>query len=195
VHHVQVTPQNINRRERRENGQRLAANADNSSMCSLKLVAYLGIAEHARSQERKIASDAVSFSTSMFASLPTVFGCEVRSDCRFNLESCLGHGSFEIWRSYRFGEGAHGCQSIFSLQTADCLTHGLQFSRMCLLGSRVYKLLKIQDCLMGLARDPITFLVGIMVGPVGHTKNVNSSTLSWPPRDRYGVGRMLVALP
>jgi hypothetical protein len=29
-----------------------------------------------------------------------------------------------------------------------------------------------------------------MVGPVGHTKNVNSSTLSWPARDRYGVGRM-----
>jgi hypothetical protein len=78
---------------------------------------------------------------------------------------------------------------------------------MRLLGSRVYKLLKIQECLMGLARDqgcfcifrePITLLLlGIMVGPVGHTKNVNSSTLSWPARDRYGrygVGRMLVAL-
>ncbi len=57
---------------------------------------------------------------------------------------------------------------------------------------------------MGLARDqgcfcifrePETFLLGIMVRPVGHTKNVNSSTLSWPARERYGVGRMLVALP
>jgi hypothetical protein len=30
VHHVQVTPQNINRRLRCENGQRLAANADDT---------------------------------------------------------------------------------------------------------------------------------------------------------------------
>jgi hypothetical protein len=77
VYDLLITPRHFNPKRTHAGGQRLAANADNLSMCSLKRVAYLGIAEHARSQERKIASDAVSFLTSMFARLPTVFRCEV----------------------------------------------------------------------------------------------------------------------
>jgi hypothetical protein len=53
-----------------------------------------------------------------------------------NLESCLGHGSVKIRRSYRFSDNAQGCQRVFLLQTAHCLTHGLQFSPMCLQGNR-----------------------------------------------------------
>jgi hypothetical protein len=96
----------------------------------------------------------------------------------------VGYGNVKIWRPYRFRDGAQGSQSILLLQTADGLTHSLQFSVMC----------RGTEAAFCILREPITlFLLRIMVGQMGQAKNVNSGTLAWPARDRYGVGRMLVA--